>query len=80
MLIQRADKTVMIVEIKYYNQAFSISKSYAENLRHKVESFRASDNKHNSLMLIMLTTYGLKENTYSSIVNNEIGMDVLFDS
>jgi len=77
MLIQRADKTVMIVEIKYYNQAFSISKSYAENLRHKVESFRASDNKHNSLML---TTYGLKENTYSSIVNNEIGMDVLFDS
>lgn len=80
MLIQRADKTVMIVEIKYYNQAFSISKSYAENLRHKVESFRAFDKKHNSLMLIMLTTYGLKENTYSSIVNNEIGMDVLFDS
>ena len=31
-------------------------------------------------MLIMLTTYGLKENTHSSIVNNEIGMDVLFDS
>ncbi len=78
MLIKRADKTVMIVEIKYYNQAFAISKSYAQNLHHKIESFRASDKEHNSLMLVMLTSYGLKKNQYSNMVNSEIEMKALF--
>lgn len=79
MLIQRADKTVMVVEIKYYNQPFTISKSYAENLRYKIERFRQKDKKHNSIMLVMLTTYGLNTNQHSSIVNKEITMDVLFE-
>jgi AAA+ ATPase superfamily predicted ATPase len=78
MLIKRADKTVMIVEIKYYNQPFSISKSYAQNLHNKIESFRATDREDNSIMLVMLTTYGLKRNQYSSIVSSEITMDGLF--
>jgi len=78
MLIKRADKTVMIVEIKYYNQPFSISKSYAQNLHHKIESFRASDKEHNSLMLVMLTTYGLKRNQYSTLVSSELEMESLF--
>jgi len=78
MLIKRADKTVMIVEIKYYNQPFSISKSYAQNLHHKIESFRASDKEHNSLMLVLLTTYGLKMNQYSTIVSSQIDMESLF--
>ncbi len=78
MLIKRADKTVMIVEIKYYNQPFAISKSYAQNLQHKIESFRASDKEQNSVMLVMLTTYGLKRNQYSNIVSSEIEMGSLF--
>ena len=78
MLIKRADKTVMIVEIKYYNQPFAISKSYAQNLHRKIESFRASDREQNSLMLVMLTTYGLKRNPYSHIVSSELKMESLF--
>ncbi|CAA6821645.1 MAG: Archaeal ATPase, fused to C-terminal DUF234 domain [uncultured Sulfurovum sp.] len=78
MLIERADKTVMVVEIKYYNQEFSISKDYADNLRVKVESFREEDKSHNSIMLVMLTTYGIKKNSYSNMVNCDLGMDVLF--
>jgi len=69
----------MVVEIKYHNQPFSISKSYAENLKYKVESFRENDKARNSLMLVMLTTHGLKQNSYSTMVNNEITMDALFD-
>ncbi|SFV66916.1 archaeal ATPase, fused to C-terminal DUF234 domain [hydrothermal vent metagenome] len=79
MLIQRADKTVMIVEIKYHNQPFSISKSYAQNLNHKIERFRQKDKKHNSIMLVMLTTYGLKSNSYSNIVNRQIDMNIFFE-
>jgi AAA+ ATPase superfamily predicted ATPase len=79
MLIQRADKTVMVIEIKYYNQPFSISKSYATNLKHKIESFREKDKKNNSLMLVMLTTYGVKKNSYSNMINKEIIMDSLFE-
>jgi DNA-binding MarR family transcriptional regulator len=79
MLIQRADKTVMVIEIKYHNQPFSISKSYAENLKHKVESFRENDKNRNSLMLVMLTTYGVKKNNYSNMINDDITMDILFE-
>jgi len=78
MLIQRADKTVMIVEIKYYNQPFTLSKSYAENLQHKVESFRVSDKKYNSIMLVLLTTYGVKKGSHSHILSSDITMDVFF--
>jgi hypothetical protein len=78
MLIQRADKTVMIVEIKYYNQPFTLSKSYAENLQHKVESFRVSDKKYNSIMLVLLTTYGVKEGSHYNIISSDITMDVFF--
>lgn len=79
MLIQRADKTVMVIEIKYHNQPFSISKSYAEILKHKVETFRVSDKSRNSLMLVMLTTYGVKKNNYSTMLNDDITMDILFE-
>lgn len=79
MLIQRADKTVMIVEVKYYNQEFSISKSYAENLRRKIESFREEDKARNSIMLVMMTTYGIKQNSYSNMVNCSLDMGVLFE-
>jgi len=78
MLIHRADKTVMVVEIKYYNQPFTLSKSYAENLRYKIERFREKDTKNHSIMLVMLTTYGIKMNQYSSLINKSITMDVLF--
>ena len=78
MLIERADKTVMIVEIKYYNKEFAISKSYADNLRAKIETFRENDKAHNSIMLVILSTYGVEQNSYSSMVNCNLGMDVLF--
>ena len=78
MLIQRADKTVMIVEIKYYNKEFRISKSYADNLRQKIEIFREQDKAHNSIMLVMLTTYGVKKNSYSNMINSNLEMDILF--
>ncbi len=78
MLIERADKTVMIVEIKYYNKEFTISKSYADNLRKKIETFREEDKAHNSIMLVMLSTYGVKKNSYSFMVNCDLGIDVLF--
>jgi hypothetical protein len=71
-------REAMVVEIKYYNQEFSISKSYAENLRRKIETFREQDKAHNSLMLVMLTTYGVKQNGYAEMVNCDLTMDVLF--
>ena len=63
-------------ELALLDEAFS--KSYADNLRAKIETFREEDKAHNSIMLVMLSTYGVKQNSYSSIVNCDLGLDVLF--
>lgn len=66
ILIEYIGNTYDIVECKYYNDEFSIDKSYAKNLQNKKEKFIAHGikNKKFDLKVVMLTTYGTKVNQY----------------
>ena len=50
-----------------------------EDLRNKIESFRESTGTNKSIQLVMVTTYGVKENKYSGIVGNQVLLDDLFN-
>ena len=78
MLISRRDKVITICEIKFSNGEYLITKDYDLNLRNKVELFKAETNCKESIQLVMLTTYGVKQNEYNSVVQNQIVMDDLF--
>jgi hypothetical protein len=65
--------------MKFVNAAFKIDKKYSSELANKVELFRRSTGTRKSVMLTMITTYGILENMYSrQTVQNELTMDDLF--
>ncbi len=79
MLLDRADNCINLCEMKYYNQEFSITKTYAQELERKKEVFRVQSGCKKSLFTTMITTYGLNENIYAAqYVQNHLTMDVLF--
>ncbi|NQY20268.1 MAG: AAA family ATPase [Campylobacteraceae bacterium] len=71
LVIEYENNTYDIVECKYYNDEFTIDKTYADNLLNKKTKFieNAIVNKKYDLKMIMLTTYGTKVNQYYNKVN-----------
>jgi len=57
---------------------YTITKDYEEKLREKIEVFRQEVAPRKAIHLLMLTTFGVKQNLYSGIVQNEVTLDDLF--
>ncbi len=79
ILIEYTNSTYDIVECKYYNDEFTIDKSYAANLLNKKERFieHGIKGKKFDIKMVMLTTYGTKINQYYNQVN--ISLNVMLD-
>lgn len=80
LVIDRKDQVINLCEMKFSIKPFVINKKYAANLRNKIGSFREDTNTNKALFLTMLTTYGLAKNQYTGMVQNDLTMDVLFNS
>jgi AAA+ ATPase superfamily predicted ATPase len=78
LLIDRADNIINLCEIKYSKLPYAITKDYEEKLREKIEVFRQEILPRKAIHLLMLTTFGVKKNKYSGIVQNEITLDDLY--
>ncbi len=79
MLLKRHDRRIDLIETKFYNRPYSISKSYRDQMINKKEIFEEEANPEEALALVMITTKGLKINTYSNILTDHFKMDVLFE-
>ena len=78
MLIDRRDRVVSICEIKFSVDEYEINKDYDMKLRNKIGSFVRATNCKKSIQLVMITTYGIKNNMYSGFVSGQVNMDDLF--
>ena len=79
LLIDRNDQTINLFEVKFYNEAFIMTKAYAENLRDKMGVFRHATQTKKQLSWVFLSTFGLKPNQHSaSIIYKDLTMDDLF--
>ena len=80
LLIDRKDHVINLFELKFYNEAWSLSKSDAEELREKAGAFRYFTKTKKQVFLNVLSTFGLKPNQYSTgLVAQSMTLDVLFD-
>ena len=79
LLIDRRDMTVNICEMKFLRNEFSIDINYEEELRNKIEAFRREAEPKKTILLTMVTTWGVKKNKYSGIVTNQVVLDDLFE-
>ena len=78
LIISRKDGIINLCEIKFSGKEFAIDKSYEANLRNKIFTFKEETKTRKAIHLLMLTTYGLAKNKYSSIAQKEITLDDLF--
>jgi len=78
LILDRADNIVNLCEIKYSNIQYAITQEYEKKLREKIETFRLEISPHKAIHLLLLTTFGVKQNKYSGIVQNDVILDDLF--
>ena len=79
LLIDRQDNVINLCEIKFYNDEFSISKSYAENLQHKKRIFKRLSKTKKQIFITLITTYGLSPNKHSlGLVDNVLALKHFF--
>ncbi len=79
LLLDRNDQVINIFEIKFYNKKLTVSKSYAEILKNKLDVFSESTQTRKHLFLTLLTTFGLTQNEHSlGLIDQTITLDDLF--
>jgi uncharacterized protein len=79
LVIDRNDKAITIVEIKYYKTKFAITKSYATKLLIKEEALRQATKTNKSISICMLTSNGLAHNAYSYIALHQYDASIFFE-
>ncbi|MGB5780396.1 MAG: hypothetical protein WBM42_00845, partial [Eudoraea sp.] len=75
----RSDRTINICELKFSESEFTISKSYADNIRNKKREFIAEMKDRKNVFVTFVTTFGVKNNSHSDeVMDNQVTMDSLF--
>ena len=78
LLIDRRDKAINICEVKFYSGEFAIDKAYSLKLRNKIAAFKSATKTRKAIVPTIITTFGLKHNSYSSAIQQEVELDDLF--
>ncbi len=78
LLIDRKDQIINLCEMKYSTGEYEITKRYNDEMQERRELFRSQTKTRKALHLTMVTTYGVKENPYSGMIQSQVIMDDLF--
>ena len=79
LLLERADNTVNLCEMKFAGEEYVITRSYEELLRKRVEIFRHHTKCKAAMPITFITTYGLKNNmNANAYIPYQIVLDDLF--
>ena len=78
MLIDRADRTINLCEMKFHNKPYAMTRNDEENIERKVDSFKEAAKTDKSIIVTMITTMGLERNEHSEGIQKVITLDQLF--
>jgi uncharacterized protein len=79
MIIERADKSINLCEVKFSDGEYTMNKAEAENFRRKMWNLQQQLKKHYGIFPTMLTTFGCTRNQhYLGLVTNEVTLNDLF--
>ena len=79
LIIERRDRVINLCEIKFSVREYEIDKAYDLALKNKVEVFRKATKNTDTIIITMITTYGVKKNMYSNYIGKEVRMEDLFN-
>jgi uncharacterized protein len=79
LVIDRADRSTNLCEIKFSEAEFVIDKAYARELAHKRDTFRTITGTRKALFTTLVTTYGVGSNEHATNLGVvTVPMDALF--
>ena len=78
LIIERADKTINICEIKYSESPYILTKEEYSKLRSRTDAFIQQTAFKGGIIPIFITVCGLQKNTYSEYIPITITLDQLF--
>ena len=78
MLINRSDRIVDICEMKFCVNTYRMDKKADESIRNKIQVVMDTVRGRKAIHPVIVTTYGLAKNEYSSRIQRVITMDDLF--
>ncbi|MCF0113966.1 MAG: ATP-binding protein [Erysipelotrichaceae bacterium] len=78
LLIVRKDQIINLCEMKYYNADYVTSEKEYLKIQTRINDIRITSKTRYAIQPILITTYGLVPNAYSSVFFNVVTMDDLF--
>ncbi|MCF0177249.1 MAG: ATP-binding protein [Bacteroidales bacterium] len=78
LVIKRADRIVNVCEMKYWRDKFRLTQKYIDDLQNKIDVFRRENKLTQAVHLVMVTTCGLSNPSFSSLVQKELTAEDLF--
>ncbi len=78
LVIDRRDRVINLCEMKFSINDFSIDADYDMALRRKLQTFRERTGTRKALHITMVSTYGVRKNAHSGIVQSQVVLDDLF--
>lgn len=78
MVLDRADGIIHLCEMKFYDGRFTITKSYADDLRERRVRFKELTGTRKTVYLLFVSTFGLAENEYQFLPEHGLDCHYLF--
>ena len=78
LIIDRDDRKICLCEMKFSQGKFSVGRDYAEKIQDRIRRTMEFTGNSKPVISVLVTTYGLERNEYSSKFQKVVTMDDLF--
>lgn len=79
LLLDRNDQVINLFELKFYQEPFTVTKSYANQLRQKMAAFRYHTQTRKQLSWVWISSFGLLPNKNSlGLISKVLSLEDLF--
>ena len=79
LLIERSDQLINLCEMKFSRMPYTLTEEEEMRLRIRADDFLRETGVRHGILLTIITTYGLRQNTHSGCVDDMVTMDQLFE-
>lgn len=78
LLIDRADKTINLCEMKFYAKPYQLTAKDEKDIEDKILTFREITKTDKNIIITMITSKGIGHNEHSDVIQKELVLEDLF--
>lgn len=79
LLLDRKDQVINLIEVKFLDKPFILTKSYADELRKKMAVFKQSTQSRKTIFVTLVSTFGIMPNQHSiDLIQQTVKQDDFF--